>query len=62
MVFYSLLLQFYSKTMGKAKKADDTILRKKTEEKRIITTILVSVDEKGKVFLIKLKLQGELFE
>ena len=61
MVFYSLLLQFYSKTMGKAK-SRRYHSEGKTEEKRIITTILVSVDEKGKVFLFKLKLQGELFE
>ena len=35
---------------------------KNTEEKQIIATIMTSVDGKGIVFPVKLKLQGESFE
>ena len=48
--------------MGKRKKEDDTFLRKKTEEKQNITTIMMSVDGKGTTFPVKLKLQEESFK
>ena len=35
---------------------------KKTEEKPNSATIIISVDDKGTVFPVKLKLQGESFE
>ena len=34
----------------------------KPEEKQNSATIMISVDEKGTVFMVKLKLQGESFE
>ena len=37
-------------------------LKKKPEEKQNSATMMISVDEKGAVFLVKLKLQGESFE
>ena len=48
--------------MGKRKKQDDTFLSKKTEEQQDSTTIMTSVDVKGTVFPVKLKLQGESLE
>ena len=48
--------------MGRRKEEDDTFLRKKTEEKQNSATIMISVDGKGTVFPVKLKLQGESFE
>ena len=36
--------------------------QKKTEEKPNSATIIISVDDKGTVFPVKLKLQGESFE
>ena len=50
--------------MGKKKKKkDDTFLRKKNRTKILsIATIMISVDGKGTVFPMKLKLQGELFD
>ena len=48
--------------MGKRKKEDDTFLRKKTEEKQNITTIMISVDGIGTIFPVKLKLQEESFK
>ena len=48
--------------MGKRKEDDDTFLRKKTEEKHKTVTIMISVDGKGTVFLVTLKLEGESFE
>ena len=47
--------------MGKRKEEDDIFLRKKTKEKQNSATIMISVDEKGTVFPVKLKLQGESF-
>ena len=41
------------------RKKDDTFLRKKTEEQQNRATIMISVDGKGTVFPVKLKLQGE---
>ena len=41
------------------KKENDTFLRKKAEEKQNIATIMISVDEKGTVFPVKLKSQAE---
>ena len=35
---------------------------KKTEEKQNIATIMIAVDEKETVFLVKLKLQQELIK
>ena len=45
--------------MCKRKKEDDTFLRKKTEKKQNSATIMISVDWKGTVFLVEVKLQGE---
>ena len=36
--------------------------KKKTEEKQNSATIMISVDGKGTVFLVKLKLKGKSFE
>ena len=36
--------------------------KKKTEKKPNSATIIISVDDKGTVFPVKLKLQGESFE
>ena len=46
--------------MGKRKREDDTFLRKKIEEKQNIATIMISVDGKGTIFPVKLKLQEEI--
>ena len=43
-------------------KKDDIFLRKKTEEKQNSAAIMISVDRKGTVFLLKLRLQCESFE
>ena len=49
--------------MNKRNKEDDTFLRKnKTEDKHNTATIMISVDEKGTVFPVKLKLQRKKFE
>ena len=48
--------------MSKGKKEDDTFLRKKTEEKQNIATIMKSAYGEGTVFPMKLKLQGESLE
>ena len=61
MAFYTLVLQLYLKNEQK-KREDDTFLTKKTREKQNIATIMKSVDGKGIVLPIKLKLQKELFE
>ena len=46
--------------MDKRKQEDDSFLRKnKTEEKHNSATIMISVDGKGTVFSVNLKLQGE---
>ena len=45
--------------MIKRKKEDNTFLRKKEEEKQNSANIMISVDGKGTVFPVKLKLQGE---
>ena len=61
MAFYTLVLQLYLKNEQK-KREDDTFLTKKTKEKQNIATIMKSVDGKGIVLPIKLKLQKEWFE
>ena len=48
--------------MGERKKEDDTFLRKNPEEKQSSATIMISVELKGTVFPVKLKLQGKSFE
>ena len=48
--------------MGKRKREDDTLLRKKIEEKQNIATLMISVDGKGTIFPVKLKLQEESFK
>ena len=48
--------------MGEREKGDDTFLREKTEEKQNGATIMMSVDEKGTVFPMKLEVEGESFE
>ena len=48
--------------MGKRKNENDTFLKKKAEEKRNSATAMISVDGKGTVLPMKLKLQGESFE
>ena len=56
MVFYILVLQFYWKNWQK--KEDDNFLRKKTEKKKQNrATTVISVDGKGTVFPVMLKLQ-----
>ena len=62
MAFYTLVLQLYLKNEQKKKREDDTFLTKKTREKQNIATIMKSVDGKGIVLPIKLKLQKEWFE
>ena len=57
MVIYTLVLQFYF-LMGKKK----MIWRKKPEEKQKSATIMISVDRKGTVVPVKLKLQRESFD
>ena len=54
--FYNFILK-----MSK-KKEDDTFLRKKKQKKKNSATRMISVDRKGTVFPMKLKLQGELLE
>ena len=60
MIFHFLVLQVSLKN-GQNKK-NDTFLRKKAEEKQNSATTMISVDGKGTVFPMKLKLQGESFE
>ena len=48
--------------MDKRKREDDTFLRKKIEGKQNIATIMISVDGKGTIFPVKLKLQEESFK
>ena len=62
MMFYTLVLQFFQQKIGKTKREDDTFLRKKTEEKQNGATAIASVNGKGEVVPMKLKLQEELFE
>ena len=61
MTFYILVLQFYLKKNGKRKKKIILFWGKKAEEKQNIATIIISVDEKGTVFPVKLKSQAESF-
>ena len=50
------------KATSKSKKKDETTLRKNAEEKQNCVTIMISVGGKGKVFPVRLKLEGESFE
>ena len=61
MVLYTLILQSLLKKWEKEKKKMIPFWGKKTEEKQNRATILISVDSKGTVFPVKLKLQGEYF-
>ena len=45
--------------MGKRKEKHDAFLCKKTEEKQSSATIMISLDGKGTIFPVKLKLQEE---
>ena len=47
------------KKTGKKKEDDDTFPRKKVEQNQNSTNIMVSLDGKGTVFPVKLKLQGD---
>ena len=47
--------------MGKRKKENDTFLKKKAEERQNSATIMISIDAKGTVFPMMLKLQGNCF-
>ena len=50
----------FIKKISKREKEDDTFLKKKNrKEKQNRATIMISVDGKGTVFPVKLKLQGE---
>ena len=60
MVFYTLVLQFYQKNEQKEKRR--WYLSEEKNRKKIRSIIMISVDGKGTVFPVKLKLQGELFE
>ena len=59
-MFYNLVLQFYLKNWQKKKY--DIFLRRKKEEKQNFATIMISVDRKGTVFPMNVKLQRESFE
>ena len=48
--------------LGKEKKQNDTFLKKKAEEQQNSATTMISVDGKGTIFPMKLKLHGESFE
>ena len=48
--------------MSKRKKRRGYISGEKTEEKQNSVTIMMSVDEKGTVFPVRLKLEGESIE
>ena len=60
-MFHFLVLRFYLK-MGQRKKENDTFLKKKAEEKQNSAITMISVDGKGTVFPVKLKLQWGSFE
>ena len=63
MVFYTFgFTVFLKKGQKKKRKWYLSTWKKKTEEKQNSATMMISVDEKGAVFLVKLKLQGESFE
>ena len=47
--------------MGKAKKENDTFLKKKAEEQQNSATTMISVERQGTIFPMKLKLHGESF-
>ena len=50
----------FLKQQAKEKNVDKT-LRKNAEEKQNSVTIMISVDGRGTVFSVKLKLEGESF-
>ena len=57
-------LWFYNviKTMDKRKEEDESFPRKKTKEKQNGVTIMISVNGKGTIYPVKLKLEGEPIE
>ena len=57
-------LWFYNviKTMDKRKEKDESFLRKKTEEKQNGVAIMISLNGKGTIYRVKLKLEGESIE
>ena len=50
------------KKWSKGKKEDVTFLRKKTEKNHNSFTTMICVDRKERIFPLKLKLEGKLFE
>ena len=62
MVFYTLILQFYLENGQKKKKMMIPFWGMKAGEKQSSATIMISVDGKGTVFPVKLKLQGDSFD
>ena len=61
-ILMPLRLEVAGTKSAKEKKKMIPLWTKKLEEKQNSATIMIPVDEKGAVFLVKLKLQGELFE
>ena len=57
MVFDTFILQLYLKKWARKHQYD-----KRAEEKQASATIMISIDGKGTVFPVKLKLQRESFE
>ena len=57
MVFDTFILQLYLKKWARKHQYD-----KRAEEKQASATIMISIDGKGTVFPVKLKLQRETFE
>ena len=60
MLFYTLPLQCYQNNCQRERRW--YISKEKTEEKQKSVTIMISVDGKGTVCLVKLKLEWESFE
>ena len=56
------VLHFGFAMLLKQSAKEKKMIRKKTEEKQNSITIMMSIDGKGTVFLVKLTLKGELFE
>ena len=53
---------FYNFNLKMCKTPNNFLRKKKTEEKQSSAAIIISVDGKGAVFLVKLKLPWESFE
>ena len=60
MMFHFLVSQFYLKN-GQEKKENDTVLKKKAEEKQNSATTMTSVDGKRTVFPKKVEITREIF-